>query len=283
MAMEAPPAASAQAAPGEARVYRHPLPVRISHWLNLLVLVALLGSGLQIFNAHPTLYWGSRSDPDAALLSMDARRAGDGALQGITTVFGHEFVTTGVLGVSTGPAGGLERRGFPAWATIPSPRWLAMGRRWHFFFAWLLVINGLVYVGYSLASRHRRDLFPNRTELKGVGRSLRTHLSPRGLRAEAAQGYNVLQKLSYVVVVFALLPLVVLTGLTMSPWLDSAYPVLLDVFGGRQSARTIHFVAAFGLVLFTLVHVGMLLLVGPLNHLRAMVTGRLRIAREEQT
>lgn len=266
------------------KVYRHPLPVRVSHWLNLLFLLALLGSGLQIFNAHPALYWGSRSDAEQALLSMEARRAGDGSLQGVTTVFGREFATTGVLGASKGPSGMIETRGFPSWATIPGPQWLAMGRRWHFFFAWLFVINWAVYAGYTAASRrHRRDFFPSRAELKGAGTSLRAHLSPRRLRAEAAQGYNVLQKLSYLVVIFGLVPLIVLTGLTMSPGLDAAFPWLLDLFGGRQSARTLHFVAALAFVLFTLVHVGMLLLVGPLNHLRAMVTGRLRTPREEKT
>jgi len=285
MAMDAPDVAArgSPPAPGQT-VYRYPLPVRISHWLNLLILLTLLGSGLQIFNAHPALYWGSRSDPDRALLSMAARRTTDGSLEGVTTVLGHEFVTTGVLGASKGPSGRVENRGFPAWATIPSSRWLAMGRRWHFFFAWLLVINGLVYVGYSLACRrHRRELFPNRGELRALGRSLRTHLHPGALRSEAARGYNVLQKLSYVIVVFGVLPLVILTGLTMSPWLDSAFPWLLDLFDGRQSARTLHFVGALALVLFTVVHVAMLLLVGPVNHLRAMITGRLRVPQEERS
>lgn len=279
MATGVNPAASPSHA---AKVYRHPLPVRISHWLNLLFLLVLLGSGLQIFNAHPALYWGSRSDADRALLSMQARPGEGGSLQGFTAVFGLEFVTTGVLGASEGPSGMVENRAFPSWATIPGSRWLAMGRRWHFFFAWLFVINWAVYVGYTLASRrHRHEFFPSRSELKGAGTSLRAHLSPRRLRSEAAHGYNALQKLSYIVVIFGLVPLIILTGLTMSPWLNAAFPWMLDLFDGRQSARTIHFVAAFGFVLFTLVHVAMLLLVGPLNHLRAMVTGRLRIPREE--
>lgn len=284
MASGAPQVAHvATLSPGAEKVYRHPWPVRISHWLNLLFLLVLLGSGLQIFNAHPALYWGSRSDADRALLSMEARRADDGTLQGITTVLGREFVTTGVLGVSEGPAGMTEARGFPSWSTIPGPRWLAMGRRWHFFFAWLFVINWAVYAAYTAASpRHRREFFPGRHELRGLSASLRNHLSLRRLRVEAAHGYNVLQKLSYIVVIFAFVPLIILTGLTMSPWLDTAFPWLLDLFGGRQSARTVHFLAALGFVLFTLVHVAMLLLVGPLNHLRAMITGRLRVPREDQ-
>jgi thiosulfate reductase cytochrome b subunit len=262
--------------------YRHRLPVRITHWLNLVILAVMLGSGLQIFNAHPSLYWGDRSDPGQAWLSIEARRTEGGSLRGVTRLAGYEVETTGVLGVSAG-RDGAEARGFPAWATIPGPRWLAMGRRWHLFFAWLLVLNGLVYVTYSLLSRHlTRDLLPSLPELKGLGRSLREHLSPRRLRAQSTRGYNPLQKLAYLMVVFVLGPLVLLSGLTMSPWLDSVFPVLLDLFGGRQSARSIHFIAAFAFVGFLLVHLAMVLLVGPVNHVRAMLTGRLKIRRSSQ-
>jgi thiosulfate reductase cytochrome b subunit len=262
--------------------YRHTLPVRTTHWLNLLILTVMLGSGLQIFNAHPALYWGDRSDPGTAWLSIEARRMESGSLRGVTRLAGQEVDTTGVLGVSAG-RGGVEARAFPAWATIPGPRWLAMGRRWHFFFAWLLVANGLVYVIFSLFGRHlTRDLLPSFAELKGLGRSLREHLSVRRLRGQSVQGYNPLQKLAYLAVVFGLGPLVLLTGLTMSPWLDSVFPGLLDLFGGRQSARSIHFIAAFAFVAFLLVHLAMVLLVGPVNHVRAMVTGRLQIRRPKQ-
>ena len=121
---------------------RHALSVRITHWVNVLVMAVLLMSGLQIFNAHPALYWGDRSDRDRPLLAMTARLTPVGPV-GVTHVFGREFETTGVLGWS-----GDEVRGFPSWATLPGPRWLAMGRRWHLFFAWLLVINGLVYLAW---------------------------------------------------------------------------------------------------------------------------------------
>ncbi len=263
--------------------HRHPLPVRITHWINLLILVVMLGSGLQIFNAHPALYWGNRSDADKALLAMRARPTEDGELQGFTKLFGREFNTTGVFGLSAGRFDQPEVRGFPRWATIPSDRWLAMGRRWHFFFAWLFVLNGLFYVGYTVASRHlARDLAPSAAELKGIGHSIRQHLSIRKLRAESAHGYNVLQKLSYLIVVFVLGPLVVLTGLTMSPWLNSALPWLPALFDGRQSARTIHFIIAFAFVAFVLIHVAMVLLVGPVNHLRAMITGRLRVKEDAE-
>jgi len=235
-------------------------------------------SGLQIFNAHPALYWGNRSDSDKALLAVDSEVTGSGGLVGITTIFGQRFGATGVLGVSRDSYGNIQRRGFPTWSTIPGPQWLAMGRRWHFFFAWLFVINGLIYVLYSLLSRHlSRDLLPTAHELRGIGRSVVDHLLFRHPRGEAATCYNVLQKISYVLVVFVLLPLTLLTGLTMSPWINTAFPQLLTLFDGRQSARTIHFVVAFSLVAFTLIHVFMVLVTGLWNNLRSMLTGRYAI------
>ncbi len=260
-------------------VYRHPLPVRIAHWINLVVLAVMLGSGLQIFNAHPNLYWGDRSDPEHALLQLGAEPDEDGELRGVTRLFGKDFDTTGVLGVSASPYGRSEARGFPTWATIPSMRWLAMGRTWHFFFAWLFVLNGLFYLVYTLANhQRRRRFFPTGAELRHLGSSIVEHLHWRRLRDHALTGYNTLQKLSYVTVVLVLGPLVVLTGLAMSPWLDTVVP-LPALFDGRQSARTLHFLAAFGFVAFFLVHILMVLLVGPWNHVRAMITGRLRVGR----
>lgn len=262
-----------------ATVYRHPLPVRIAHWLNVVFLAVMVGSGLQIFNAHPALYWGERSDPERALLRMDARRDAGGELRGVTELFGTRIDTTGTFGVSEGRFGATEARGFPTWATIPSGRWLAMGRRWHFFFAWLFVLNGAFYVAYTLASaERRRRFFPDRSELRHLGGAFAEHLRWRRLRAQALAGYNVLQKLSYVTVVLLLGPLVVLTGLAMSPWLNSVLP-LPELFAGRQSARTIHFLVAFAFVAFVVVHLLMVLLVGPWNHVRAMITGRLRLHR----
>ena len=143
-------------------VYRHALAVRITHWVNAFCLLVLLLSGLQIFNAHPTLYFGEKSAPDRAVLSMDAIQRSDGSYAGITTISSTKFDTTGVLGLSRGANGELEGRGFPHWITLPSYRDLATGRRWHFFFAWLFVLNGLAYLTYAAWSGHvRRDLAPN--------------------------------------------------------------------------------------------------------------------------
>ena len=110
-------------APVVERIYRHRIPIRISHWLNVPCLIILIMSGLQIFNAHPALYWGDRSDRDQPLLSIRSMQTENGERRGITTVLGYQFDTTGVLGYSDG-----SRRAFPAWATVPSYKSLAMGQ-----------------------------------------------------------------------------------------------------------------------------------------------------------
>jgi thiosulfate reductase cytochrome b subunit len=261
-------------------VYRHSVLVRVTHWINVLCILVLVMSGMQIFNAHPALYWGARSTFDDPLLAMRAEPTNSGAI-GVTTILGAKFNTTGVLGLSTDANGRLAALGFPSWATIPSYRDLATGRRWHFFFAWLFVVNGLVYVVASLLGRHVwRDLVPSRTQLRQIGPTIVHHLR---LRFDHSRDYNVLQKLSYLVMIFIILPLVILAGLAMSPGLDAAFPWLVDLFGGRQSARTVHFIAATTIVLFVLVHVGMVLISGVWNNLRSMVTGRYAVGTSEKS
>jgi len=233
-------------------------------------------SGLQIFNAHPALDWGNISAFEHPLLSMTAMMK-DGKPVGVTTVFGHSFDTTGVLGLSTSD-GRPSPRGFPSWATIPSYQDLATGRVWHFFFAWVLVLNGFVYLIYALASRHVwRDLIPSAAQLRHIGRDIIDHARFRFPKGEEAKHYNVLQKLAYLSIVFVVLPLIVLAGLCLSPQFDADYPWLVALFGGRQSARTIHFLCATALVLFVLVHVFMVLVSGVWNNLRSMITGRYTI------
>ena len=255
-------------------IYRHSGTVRVTHWVNALVLLVLLMSGLQIFNAHPALYLGSKSQFDNPVLSMGAVEDGNG-LRGVTTIFGYAIPTTGVLGLSGDAESGYENRGFPWWSTLPGRRDLAMGRRWHFFFAWLFLLNGLAYLLWSLGSGHlRRDLAPSRTDLAHIGTSIREHAQLRFSKGDEAKRYNVLQKLAYLGVALVLLPLMLLTGLGMSPGMDAAFPLLLDIFGGRQTARTIHFIAATGIVIFVVVHLVMVLLSGVWNNLRSMITGR---------
>ncbi|HEX5539160.1 MAG TPA: cytochrome b/b6 domain-containing protein, partial [Methylophilaceae bacterium] len=136
--------------PADSRVsyiYRHTLPVRIMHWINVLCFFALLMSGLNIFNAHPALNLGkSTYNGRPPVLEMKVVQNASGEYRGQTVILGHTFDTTGQFGLSRGPDGWLSGRGFPAWATIPSTQWLAMARRWHLFFAWLFVINGICYL-----------------------------------------------------------------------------------------------------------------------------------------
>jgi len=254
-------------------VYRHAAVIRVTHWINVIAMTALLMSGLQIFNAHPALYWGSQSDFDRPLAELGAEQAGN-QLKGVTMIAGQSFDTTGFLGASTGTDGTLEARGFPTWATLPSDQWLAMGRRWHFFFAWLFVANGMVYALYTLASgRFRRELVPTGQDLRRIPASIAEHARLRFPKGEEARRYNVLQKLAYLSVAFGVGPLILLAGLTMSPAVDAGLPWLIDLFGGRQSARTIHFICAFALLGFVFVHLAMVLVSGVWNNLRSMVTG----------
>ena len=264
-------------------VYRHTLPLRIMHWVNAICLLVLLGSGLQIFNAHPALYWGQRSSFAHPWLSLGATRAHDGSLRGVTAIGTHRFDTTGVLGVSK-VDGRTAVRGFPAWATIPGPQWLAMGRAWHFFFAWLFAINGALFVAYALWTRHlARDLVPTRRDWRGIGRSIIDHALLRHPHGEAALRYNVLQRIAYFVVIFACGGGVVLMGLAMSPRMDSVLGWLVDLVGGRQSARSIHFLFAMGFIAFFLVHIFEVIVTGVGNNLRSIITGRYAIteARDE--
>lgn len=259
-------------------IARHAALVRVTHWLNALCFVVLLMSGLQIFNAHPALYWGDKSDFKNPLAAIGVKPDNAGVKRGVTTVLGHSFDTNGVLGLTTLPDGRTNARAFPAWATLPGYQSLADGRRWHFFFAWALAINGALYLLYSLLSRHLwRDLVPTGGELKNIGRTLLDHLRLRFHQGSAARRYNVLQLLTYLLVICVMFPLLILAGLAMSPRVDAAWPWLPALFGGRQAARTMHFLLAFGLVGFVFVHVAMVFLTGPWNNIRSMVTGRYRI------
>jgi thiosulfate reductase cytochrome b subunit len=231
----------------------------------------MLMSGLQIFNAHPALYLGQASDFAHPIASIQAAQDG-GRRIGVTLIFGHSINTTGVLGLSG--KSDDDEHAFPSWLTLPGYQDLATGRRWHFFFGWLLVFDGLIYLIYSLACGHVwRDLIPSSQQLRRIGTSILDHSRLRFPRGEEARRYNVLQRLSYLIILFIVVPLLILTGLTMSPGLDAEFPDLTTLLGGRQSARTIHFACAFLLVGFTIVHVLMVLLSGVWNNIRSMITG----------
>lgn len=223
-------------------IYRHRLATRLWHWVNAVAVIILIGSGLMILNAHPRLYWG---------------RYGAN--------FDHAWLT-------------FDR--FPGWVTIPQNYNLALARNWHLSFALVLGFGLLAYMVASLINRHfQRDLAIKRGELSRAHliADIRAHLTFRFHDPEAPGDYNVLQKLSYVLVIFGLLPLAIVTGIAMSPGLNAAFPWLLDLLGGRQSARSIHFLAASGITLFVIVHLVLVILAGAVNEVRSMITGRWRV------
>jgi len=255
--------------------YRHRLPVRVMHWINVVCLFALLMSGLSIFNAHPALYWGKFSTFDKPALSLTAKPGHDGKLRGETQIGALRFDSTGVLGASVKMSGEIGARGFPMWATLPGYKSLAAGRRWHFFFAWLFVINGACYWLWSWRSKHLSgDLAPTGADWRGMGRSIIEHMKFKHPTGSEALRYNILQKLAYLAVIAVFGPGIVLMGLAMSPHMDSVLGWLVDLVGGRQSARTWHFIIAFAFVAFIAIHVFMVLVSGPFNQIRSMITGR---------
>jgi thiosulfate reductase cytochrome b subunit len=255
-------------------VYRQKRITRITHWIWAVSLFFLMLTGLQIFNAFPSLHIGLESgfDYDNSILAISARDV-DGELRGVTRVFGAEFDTTGVLGVSNG-----EARAFPQALTIPSKTSLATGRVIHFFFAWVLVGTLALWLIASALSGHLRQLIPTLADLRALPGDLSDHAR---LRFHHTAEYNVLQKLAYASVLFLALPLMILTGLCMSPGFNAAAPWLLDLFGGRQTARTIHFLTMLALLGFFAVHMAMILLAGPLNEMRAILTGWYRVDEEK--
>ena len=243
--MPAPPPAPPPIAP---LVKRHRLSTRIWHWINVVSATIMLMSGLMILNAHPRLYWGQYgANPD------------------------HAWLTFGTEG---GPSP------FPGWITIPSYYSLSDARLWHLAFAWVLGLGIVLYLLWSLFNGHiKRDLLPKLAELspRHLWQDIKDHAALRFPTGEAALAYNILQKGAYGAVLFVLLPGIVLTGLAMSPGVTAAWHWLPDMFGGRQSARSFHFIFAAGLVLFFVVHIAMVVLAGPINEVRSMITGMYRL------
>ncbi len=259
-------------------IYRHRLPVRIMHWINVVCLFVMIGSGLNIFNAHPALYWGKQSTFNTPALVLSRVQNKDGSLRGVTWIGTHQFDTTGVLGVSAGIDGKPMGRGFPSWATLPGPRNLALARQWHFTFAWIFAINGTLYLLWTFLSRHfSRDLAPTGNDWRGIGRSVIEHMKFKHPHGEEATRYNILQKLAYLAVILIFGPGIVLMGLLMSPNMDSVLGWLVDLVGGRQTARTIHFIIAFGFIGFIAIHLFEVLITGVWNNIRSMITGNYNV------
>jgi thiosulfate reductase cytochrome b subunit len=260
-------------------IYRQDAVTRITHWIWAVAMFFLLLSGLQIFNARPNLYIGQESgfQYENSILDIYALNRDAGPV-GQTRIFGQVFDTTGVLGVSYAGAN-PSFVAFPGWATIPSTRDLATGRVVHFFFAWILVGTLLMWLVNAVISGHLwRDIILKPRDIRGLPRDIWDHVR---LRFTHGKSYTPLQKIAYFGVFVIAFPLIILTGLTMSPGMDAAWPWLLDIFGGRQTARTIHFFAMLAFVLFFIVHIAMVVLAGPFNELRSMITGYYRTNTKE--
>ena len=271
---------SGQQPKGGDLVRRHRASTRLWHWANAVTLLVMLMSGLMIFNAHPRLYWGQfGANFDSPWLEIGAM-----GHRGALRIGALVLDTTGVLGLSRGQGGALQAVAFPGWATIPSGYSLADARLWHLAFAPLLIALLLGYLGWSLANGHlRRDLWLRDGEWRPahVLHDLIQHARLRFPTGVAALRYNVLQKFAYLFVLLVALPLAVLTGLAMGPGMDAAWPWLTVLLGGRQTARSIHFLCAFALLGFFVVHIAMVVLAGPFNELRSMLTGWYRLPKDK--
>jgi thiosulfate reductase cytochrome b subunit len=257
-------------------IKRHSLFTRLWHWTNAVSLLVLLMSGLMIFNAHPRLYWGQYgANADPAWLEI-----GSNAKGGYVRIGSARVDTTGVLGQWRDDAGKVQDFAFPDWATLPSSYSLSLARNWHFAFAWVVAVVLTLFMAISLFNGHvRRDLHIKREEWSPthIWADIKAHARLKFPEGAAALRYNILQKFSYIGVIFILIPAMIFSGLTMSPGMDAAWPWLLDLFGGRQSARSVHFICAFLLLGFFVVHLIMVLLAGPLNEVRSIITGWYRL------
>jgi thiosulfate reductase cytochrome b subunit len=222
--------------------------VRVSHWIITLAVLTLVFSGFEILMVHPRLYWGKAgNDLTPALLELPLSRN-----------YKHRGYDTPVA-LTANSAGPVSAN--RTYDIFNQNGW---GRSLHFLSAWFLVVPGLVYLLLGLARGHfRMHIWP---------RADRDRSRPSG--TPGPQHYGVPQKLAYSFVIFVAAPLMIATGLTMSPAVTTAWPFLLDLFGGYQSARTIHFFASAVLVLFVIVHVVMVIRSGFRRHMRAMTVGR---------
>ncbi len=225
-------------------VQRHRISTRVWHWINATAIFVMIMSGFMISNAHPHLYWGQ---------------------------YGANLDTPW-----------FDPPHFPGWITIPSTYNLALARHWHLAFAWVFAFGFLIYLIVSLINRHLRDLHVERREIapKHLIAEVVHHAKLQFPTGAAALKYNTLQKLTYIIVLFGLFPLVILTGLCLSPGLSPVTTWAIDLFGGRASARSIHFICASGIGLFIIVHLLLVLLAGPYNEIRSMITGKFRIPHD---
>ncbi len=253
------------------RIYRHGIAARAAHWLWTLAILVLVMSGLQVFNAAPYLDASDKSDPAKRVLAFDAVRTPAGPA-GYTIVFGHRVRTTHLFGFTDDGEQEEGPRAFPAWLTLPGPQDLADGRRWHLLFAWVMFAAWLAYLISAAARGTLRELVMRADDVRKLWPMQLYYLRLR--REPPPHGtYNPLQKLTYNVVLFVFFPLLILTGLTLSPGVDAAFPWLTAAFGGRQFARLWHFVLMALLLAYFATHLVLVLSTGFLNNMRSMITG----------
>lgn len=259
-------------------VYRHSVVTRVTHWAFFIAFLVLISSGLQIFDAAPFLDASDRSDTHHRVLQIASPTDGVGT----TTTFGHAFNTTGWLGWTDDGTGGKTTRAFPGWLTIPGYQDLADGRRWHLFFAWIMMFSGIAYMIWGFGRRDLRELILRPRDIPKI---LPMQLYYLRLSKEAPPHgkYNPLQKTAYTFVLFVFAPLLVVSGFALSPGFDAWFPWLPHVLGGWQFARLWHFVAMLALIGFFALHLMLVLTTGIANHLRSMVTGYYRLGSHDGT
>jgi thiosulfate reductase cytochrome b subunit len=276
--------------------YRHPWPVRLWHWANAGAVLALLLTGLLIFDIHPHLYWGEAGqEGEGAFLSFTRAPAdnrtvapeGAPADSAGSTAPPRTQWTLGRHHWGTGKMGSILEDGFGgSYLLVASPPadWqFGATRGWHFAFAWFLGFSLPAYAIYLLVSRRlTRTLLPSREELRprSLAQELWKHLRFHRARGAEARHYNSLQKMTYLAVIFVLIPAMVLSGIAMSNTASAVWPHLSLLFGGHQSARSVHFITAMLLLVFVLVHVFQVFVAGFANQMRGMITGRFVIGKE---
>jgi thiosulfate reductase cytochrome b subunit len=238
-------ATSAAAVPARTVTPRHSALVRVTHWITTLCFLALLVTGVEILISHPRFYWGEVGN-----------------------------VNTAPLFKIPIPA---SRSSVPTGYNYKLPDQNGWSRYLHFQTAWLAVLTGLLYILSCLFTGHlRKDLLPARADLswRAFSTAIASHVRFKRPSEDEAWSYNLLQRVTYLCVIFVLFPLIIWTGLAMSPAFASVFPSAVSVLGGQQSARTLHFFVTVLLVLFLLVHIAMIVLAGFANRMRAMITGR---------
>ncbi len=257
--------------PGE-RVYRHSFLARTAHWTWTIAMLVMVMSGLQIFNAAPYLDASDKSNPARRVISFDAHMNANNQPVGTTTIFGHTFVTTHLFGYTDNGQGGESERAFPASITLPAVQSLADGRLWHLFFGWVLT---LALVTYLIAAAIRKDLRELILRPSDLPKLLPMQLYYLKLRKEPPPHgkYNPLQKAAYTAVLFGFIPLIIITGLALSPGIDAIASPLTWILGGRQFARTWHFTLMSILIAYFCVHMVLVFTQGPVNQIWSMITG----------